>query len=154
MLALFRETFMPIFAAAHRFALEDATRHPEDPEKQKSKAAYDRLTAKIESGIRRVSGDHLVGDDTATKDFIAGIETFRKYRLPANWQSAGNLATEPNLYIGLFWREFASLSSIKEAHFELCSMLGGGETRAGSFESFRKRARVIGLTYPQTKPSS
>ncbi len=59
----------------------------------------------------------------------------------------GNLATEPYLYLAAFWREFAELKSIKEAHFALFCMFDKNEALAGTFEAFRKRAQVIGLKY-------
>ena len=101
-------------------------------------------------GLEKLNLDYLSAPSNERDDFIEGLRNWAKkrpYPLSLKNENIGNSATWPHIHLAIFWRGFAELKSLEEAYFALFCMFDKDETRSGTYEAFRKRARAIGLTY-------
>lgn len=143
----------PLYAAFEKYTIKRLSESPTDRRIADILInVRDRIRLLNES-LERVSLGCLSDDPARRELFFAGLAAYKSGKMKPMGPDFGNLATLPHAYIAVFWQEFSEFKTIKEAYDGLLGMFDRKEASAGSFESFRKRARAIGLKYPITAPS-
>lgn len=143
---------IPLLKEMAKCSAEAAAREPSSQVLKLERETMDKIVQKFETALSKRYSSSLVAGDEATKDdFLRGMAKWNALKPRGSLLQGGqlgNMATEPHLYLAVFWREFSELKSIKEAYFALFCMFDKNLALAGTFESFRKRAQAIGLSYP------